>query len=108
VLGVQTCRKEIPQHYIFEGLPEETYKVIFNEVLHFQTLFTFTHADEKHTITGIACIPVSKNIQSPLIKVVGGKINSSFIKILLVPKTAGQCAGRLILVGKVRQEHQPR
>jgi len=100
------CRK-IPQHSLTEGTPGEgKYTAIRDEKILRRSPFTFKHSDERYTITGIACLPVSTEIQSPEAEVVEGGLNQSFVAIRLTPEEEGQYGCRIIITGKERQPHR--
>ena len=100
------CRK-IPQHSLTEGAPgAEKYPSIRDEEIFRLSPFTFRHSDERYTITGIACLPLSEEIQSPEAEVVEGGLNESYVAIRLTPEEEGQYGCRIIVTGKERQPHR--
>jgi len=105
-LSLRTERsfRRIPQHSLLEGSPgEEKYPAIREEKILRCSPFTFKHSDERYTITGIACLPVSTEIQSPEAEVVEGGLNQSFVSIRLTPEEEGQYGCRIVITGKERE-----
>jgi hypothetical protein len=84
--------------------------VICDKEIHRRSPFTFRYSDEQYTITGIGCIPLGTEIQSPATEVFEGGINESYTNIRLTPEEEGQYGCRIIIItGKERQPpHQQR
>jgi hypothetical protein len=100
------CRK-VPHHSLTEGTPGHgKYPAICDEEIFRFSPFPFKYRNERYTITGIACIPVSEEIQSPEAAVVEGGVNQSYVTILLKPEEQGQYGCRIIITGKERQPHR--
>jgi len=96
----------IPQHYLVLGNPEEgTYPAIYNEKFGRSSPYTFKYTNERYTITGIACLPVSKEMQSPEAEVVDGGLNHSHVVIRLKPEKEYNYACQIIITGRERQPH---
>jgi hypothetical protein len=58
------------------------------------------YSDPTDTITGIACVPVSAEIQSPEAKITEGGINYKFVTIELTPVDEGQWACDIAICAK--------
>ena len=98
----------IPQYFLTEGIPgEEKYPVIFDDKILRRQQDTFEFIDERYTIAGIACIPLSTEIQSPEAEVVEGGVNHSYVKILLTPEKEYEYGCHIIITGKERQPDSP-
>jgi hypothetical protein len=97
--------RTIPQCKFFEGVPGEGYTVLCDEEVLRLSPYTFRYSDynEQHTITGIASIPLSAEMQSPKAMVVGGGLNKNYANISLIPEEEGQFGCRIIITGKRRQ-----
>jgi hypothetical protein len=68
----QNVNKEIPQCRLIEGVAKEGGR---QEVLRYsQEPYTFRYSHPTDTITGIACVPLSAEIQSPEAEVIEGDI----------------------------------
>jgi hypothetical protein len=94
----------IPQHSLIEGIPGgEGYPVIFNDKIYRCSPYTFRHSDERYTIIGIACIPVSTEKQSPEAEVLEGGLNQSYVAIHLTPEKDYEYACQIIITGEERQ-----
>jgi len=94
----------VPYHFLIDGIRGEgKYPAIRNEKIRRRSQFTFKHSDERYTITGIACLPVSTEIQSPEAEVVEGGLNQSFVSIRLTPEEEGQYGCRIVITGKERE-----
>ena len=94
----------IPQHLLHEGIPgEEEYTVILNKKIRNRSRYTFKYHDERYTITGIACLPLSKESQSPEAEVVEGGLNESYVTIRLTPEKEYEYGCHIIITGKERQ-----
>ena len=99
--------ESVPQHYLRQIIPGfEKYTVIRDEEILRFSPFTFRHSDERYTITGIACLPVSEEIQSPEAEVVEGGINQSHVSIRLTPYKEYEYGCHIIITGKERQPHR--
>lgn len=75
------------------GVPEEgglAYKQQVVRCTHQPYTFRYTHPTDK--ITGIACIPVDKETQSPEAEVIEGGINYNHVTICLTPVEKGTWA----------------
>jgi len=97
----------IPQYSFIEGVPdEEKYPAIYNKKIFRRSSFTFTYSDERYTITGIACLPVSKDVQSPEAEVVKGGINQSHVSIRLTPYKEYEYGCHIIITGKELEPHR--
>ena len=106
-LPTERSVRRIPQHSLFQGTPgEEKYPSIREEKILRRSPFTFRHSNERYTITGIACVPLSEEIQSPEAEVVEGGLNESYVAIRLTPEEEGQYGCRIIVTGKERQPHR--
>jgi len=101
-------RTGIPQYSLVEGIPpgEKKYPAIFNEKISRRSPYTFRYSNEECTITGIACLPVSKEIQSPDADVVEGGLNHSYVAIRLNPQLEDEYACQIIITGIERQPHR--
>ena len=99
--------RNIPQHSLKQGIHGvDKCPAIRNEEIFRRSPFTFRHSDERYTITGIACLPVSEEIQSPEAEVVEGGVNESHVAIRLKPEQEGQYGCHIIIAGKERQPHR--
>jgi len=96
----------IPHYSLIEGVPDEEYPAIYDKKIFRRSSFTFRYSDERYTITGIACLPVSKEIQSPEAEVVEGGINKSHVSIRLTPYKEYEYGCHIIITGKERQPHR--
>jgi len=98
----------IPDCILIEGIVDgETYPAIRNEKIRRHSKYTFKHRDERYTITGIACVPLSKEIQSPEAEVVKGGLNESYVEISLTPVKEYEYGCQIIITGKERQPDSP-
>jgi hypothetical protein len=96
--------REIPQPELFEGYPGKGYTVLCDEEVFRLSPYTFRYdRNEQYTITGIACIPLDAETQSPVAEVVGGGLKESYANIRLIPGQEGQYGCRIIITGKERQ-----
>jgi len=96
--------RRIPQNSLVERVPgEEGSSVICEEGVCRRSSFTFRHSDEQYTITGIACVPFSQEIQSPKAEVIEGGLKESHVAIRLKPEEEGQYRCRITVCGKIRQ-----
>jgi hypothetical protein len=106
-LEIERKYRRIPQNSLTLGTPgEEEYPAIRDEEILRLSPFTFRHSDERYTVTGIACLPLSTKIQSPEAEVVAGGLNESSVTIRLTPEEEGQYGCRIIITGKERQPHR--
>jgi hypothetical protein len=97
----------IPQHALVEGIREgDKYPAIFNKIIRRSSQFTFRYSDERYTIVGIACVPVSTEMQSPEAEVVEGGVNHSYVHIHLKPEKEYEYGCRIIIIGKPREQHR--
>ena len=107
---MQTGRRirGIPQYCLIEGIPpdEEMYPTIYNKKIRRRSQFIFRYKNERYTITGIACLPLSKEIQSPEAEVVEGGVNESHVAIRLKPEQEDQYGCHIIITGEDRQPHR--
>jgi hypothetical protein len=95
--------RRIPQNSLVEAIPGEEENAIRDEKVLRSSPFTFRHSDERYTITGIACIPLSSEIQSPEAEVIEGGLSESYVSIHLTPEERGQYGCRIIICGKKRE-----
>jgi hypothetical protein len=97
--------RRIPQCEFFDGVPGEGYTVLCDEEVLRLSPYTFRYSDsdKQYAITGIACVPLGTEMQSPNAKVVGGGIKESYANISLIPEEDGQYGCRIIITGKERQ-----
>jgi hypothetical protein len=65
-----------------------------------QRPYTITYSHPTDTITGIACVPVSAEIQSPEADVTEGGINYNFVEICLKPVEEGKWACEIVICAK--------
>jgi len=94
----------VPYHFLIDGIRGEgKYPAIRNEKIRRRSQFTFKHSDERYTITGIACLPLSTEIQSPEAEVVEGGLKHSYVTILLKPEKEYEYGCQIIITGKERQ-----
>jgi hypothetical protein len=94
----------IPKHCLVPAIPGgERDPTIHNEKIHRRSQYTFKHDNERYTITGIACIPLSTEIQAPKAQVVEGGLNKSYVHILLTPEKEYEYGCQIIITGKERQ-----
>jgi len=93
--------RRIPQHSLIEGVPWDSHVIRQMNVFR-RSSYTFEHHDEGYTITGIACGPVSEDLQSPEANVVDGGLNHSYVVIRLTPELDEEYGCRIVLVGKRR------
>jgi hypothetical protein len=97
----------IPQPYLVLGVPlEGKCPTIYKEKVVRSSLYTFKYTNERYTITGIACLPVSKEIQSLEAEVVDGGLNHSYVAIRLRPEKEYNYACEIIITGRLRQPHR--
>jgi hypothetical protein len=68
--------------------------------------YKFKYSDERYTITGISCLPVNKEMQSPEAEVVEGGLNHSCVAIHLAPQKEYEYACYIFITGKERQPHR--
>jgi hypothetical protein len=81
--------------------------VIFEERIHLRSQYDFKYSsDEEYTITAIACVPVSKEMQSPEVEVVEGGINHSYVYLRLKPEKGYEYCCQIIISGKPREQHR--
>jgi len=96
----------IPQYFLILGIPEEEkYPAICNEKIRRRSPYTFRYSSERYTITGIACLPVSKEIQSPEAEVVEGGLNQSHVAIRLTPYKDYEYGCHVIITGRERRQY---
>lgn len=81
----------IPQNVFVEGTPEvgnELYKMLIRRAT--SQPYVFKHKLRSgHLITGISCVPIDKDIQSPETDVIEGGINYNSVQIRLTPVESG-------------------
>ena len=82
---------------------QEEYPVILNKKIRRLSQYKFEYRDERYTIIGIACIPLSTEMQSPEAEVVEGGINHSYVAIRLTPEKEYEYGCQVIIKGKERQ-----
>lgn len=102
----QTVRRigGIPQYALVQAIVEgEQYPAIFNEKIRRRSQYEVKYRNERYTITGIACVPVSKEIQSPEAAVVEGGLNYSYVIIRLTPEKDYEYGCQIIITGKERE-----
>jgi len=97
----------IPQCALIEGSPpkEGRYPTIYEGEICHRSPYTFRYSDERYAITGIACLPVSEEMQSPEAQVVEGGLNESYVIIRLTPQEDYEYACHITLTGRERQPH---
>ena len=86
-------KKRVAQCKLIEGVPEEgglAYKQQVHRSSHQPYTFRYSHPTD--TITGIACIPVDGETQSPEAQVLEGGINYNHVTICLTPVEEGSWA----------------
>lgn len=95
------AKEEIPQCNLIQGIPEQGGIIYKKQVVNMtQKPYPVTFSTPTETITGIACVPVSKEIQSPEAKVSKGGINFKTVTIILTPVKRGKWACNISICGK--------
>lgn len=91
----------IPQNVFIEGTPDvgnEVYKMLVRRTT--RSPYTFSHKLRSgQIITGISCVPVSDDIQSPEAEVVQGGINYNEVRICLTPVESGEWGCTVCICG---------
>jgi hypothetical protein len=83
------------------GVPEQGGIVYQQQVVRFtQESYTFRYSHPTQIITGIACIPVNKETQSPEAEIIEGGVNFNTVTVKLTPVDEGQWACDIAICGK--------
>ena len=86
-------KKRVPQCKLIEGVPNEGGLVYQAHVERYtRQPYTFRYRHPMDTITGIACVPVDEETQSPEAEVIEGGINYKHATICLTPVEKGKWA----------------
>jgi len=95
------------QYYLVVGIPEQKkYLALCKEKITRRSQYTFKYRNELYIITGIACLPLSKEYQSPDAEIVTGGVNHCYVVIRLTPEKEYEYACEIIITGKKRQPHR--
>ena len=93
--------REIPQGLLKDGLLRECDVVHKHHVVrHLQEPFTYRYSHPTATITAIACVPVSSDIQSPDPEIIEGGINYKSVTIRLTPAKQGNWECNITICAK--------
>ena len=93
-----------PQPYLVRRIPclVDDREISWERICR-RSQYTFEYSDEGYTITGIACLPVSEEIQSPEPEVVTGGLNQSYVSIRLIPQMGQPYSCEIIIRGIEKQ-----
>jgi hypothetical protein len=94
--------RKIPQCGLVEGTTEEL-NTLYDGRIGRQSRqpYHFEYSKPGYTFTGIACLPVSAEIQSPEAEVTKGGLNCSSVTIRLTPVEEGEWSCRVLVCGKL-------
>jgi hypothetical protein len=86
-------KKRVPQCRLIEGLPNEGCIAYKQQVERWSFKpYTFKYTHPTAIITGIACVPVDEETQSPEAEVIDGGVNYNHVTICLTPVNKGRWA----------------
>jgi hypothetical protein len=78
----------VPQNTLVEGVPEE-HSIVYKQEVRRSTNrhYTFSHQlrYSNQVITGIACLPLDEDLQSPEAFILEGGVNCNSVRICLTP-----------------------
>lgn len=95
------ANKEIPDCLLMEGVPELGGVAYRQQVVRYtQEPYEFTYSHPTDIITGIACVPLRKDCQSPEAKVTKGGINHRNVTIRLTPTQRGKWGSHIIICAR--------
>ena len=93
--------KKIPQPKLIEGVPVQGGVVYQQQVVRYSPEpYTFKYSHPTDTITGIACLPLNKGIQSPEAQIIEGGVNCNSVTISLTPVENDEWACDIAICGK--------
>jgi hypothetical protein len=98
----RSFRTRPSQFHYHEGSREER-DILHNKTIFLQSpeLYRFEYSKPGYTFTGIACVPVNEDVQSPDAEVITGGINCSYVTICLKPRDEGEWACRVVVYGRL-------
>ena len=83
------------------GVPEQGGVVYQQQVVRSRPEpYTFRYSHPTEIITGISCIPVNKETQSPEAEIIEGGVNFNNVTVRLTPVDEGQWACDVAICGK--------
>jgi hypothetical protein len=92
--------KAIPQCRFFEGCPETGSVVHQQQVVRWShEPITIRYRNATNIITGIVCVPVDTETQSPQAEVIEGGVNCKHVTIRLTPVQSGKWACDITIRG---------
>jgi hypothetical protein len=91
-------RKEVPQCRFTEGVAEEDGIVYRRQVVRVSPEpYSFVYTPQTGKITGIACVPVDAETQSPEAEVIAGGIHYNYVTLRLTPVEEGRWACDVVI-----------
>jgi hypothetical protein len=94
---------KVPQSKLVEGVPEMGGIVYKKHIIDYsEESYDVEYCDSEYTITGLTCVPVDEETQSPNARVIEGGINRNHVTIRLTPVESGKWGCDVVICGKRR------